>query len=126
MIEFQPVTLEDREIVRPYLYANPYGNCDFSLANVFIWRNTYQVCYAVVDGFLVLSPPCDRANPYYMMPLGEGDLGAVLRKLIGNARERGGPFRMRSVTAEMAEAMDRARPIPSGSSEPHWSDYIYL
>jgi len=123
MIEFKDITIEDREILNPYLLKNPYGNCDFSFTNIFIWRRTYQTKYAIVDGFLVLL----SRGQNFLMPLGEGDLKAVIGKLIDHAKEKGIPFRMVAITPQMEQELNEALKEQLVYLENRdWSDYIYL
>lgn len=123
MLEFKEITLEDKDLLNQYLLKNPYGNCDFSFANIFIWRKTYQTRYAVVDGFLVILSRLKN----FLMPLGEGDLAGVLKKLIAYAEETGNPFRMVAVTPQMEEKLKAAMPgVFEYCENRDWSDYIYL
>lgn len=123
MLEFKEVTLEDKELLNQYLLKNPYGNCDFSFTNIYIWRKTYQTRYAIVDGFLVLL---SRLR-VFLMPLGEGDLKGVLHKLMEYATENGIPFRMGAITPQMEELLDETLPETFTYLENRdWSDYIYL
>lgn len=123
MLEFKEITLEDKDLLNQYLLKNPYGNCDFSFANIYIWRKTYQTRYAVVDGFLVLLSRLKN----FLMPLGEGDLAGVLKKLMAYADENQIPFRMAAITDQMGQKLDEAMPNTFSYLENRdWSDYIYL
>lgn len=123
MLEFKEISLEDKDLLNQYLLKNPYGNCDFSFANIYIWRKTYQTRYAIVDGFLVLLSRLTN----FLMPLGEGDLAGVLQKLMAYADEKGMPFRMVAITAQMEQKLNGAMPDRFTYLENRdWSDYIYL
>lgn len=121
-MDFKRVELEDRELIDPYLKANPYGTCDFSFSNLIIWRRLYAVSYAIEDGFLILKSLKDR----FLMPLGEGDLKEIMHKMIDYAKKNGHDFKMVGITLEMRDKLDFIMPgLLEYKCTPDSTDYIY-
>lgn len=84
MIHFKEITLNDRDIIQRYTLRSPRRNCDLAFANLCSWRFMYGTQYAELDGFLLLKFRAE-GQLVYMMPIGEGDLRAVLHALIDDA-----------------------------------------
>lgn len=111
MLQFKTIELKDKSLLDSYLLKADFRNCDFSFSNIFCWKNRYQTTYDIVNGFLVIRFIGPENNmPYYMMPLGTGNLAKVLDILIKDAESHGFPFGMLSVTNEMFKLLDKAMP----------------
>lgn len=71
MLEFKNIELSDRDILKPYLYKQNYGICEFSFSNLYMWRTQYNAKYAIIDDCAVImyedsnfSPPCGDGDPF--------------------------------------------------------------
>ncbi|MCC8154916.1 MAG: hypothetical protein LIP01_12385, partial [Tannerellaceae bacterium] len=66
-LSFQPITLEDKDIITSFTYTSDFQNCDFSFANMCSWRFLYNSEFAVKDGFLFIRFFIDEeSRPVYM------------------------------------------------------------
>ena len=74
MIDFQPLTLEDRQRCEQYLLDGTERGCEFSFANLYLWGRQRA---AEVEGHLVLFSQFSRRT-VYPYPVGTGDKTAVL------------------------------------------------
>ena len=81
MIPFKDITLADRDTITAFTMKSDRRNCDLSFSNLCSWRFLYDTQFAVIDDFLVFKFWAGEQLAY-MMPVGNGDLKAVLRKLI--------------------------------------------
>ncbi len=86
MIPFKDVTLADRDTITSFTMKSDRRNCDLSFSNLCSWRFLYDTQFAVVDNFLVFKFWAGEQLAY-MMPVGTGDLKAVLWELIEDARK---------------------------------------
>ena len=77
MIPFKDVTLADRDTITSFTMKSDRRNCDLSFSNLCSWRFLYDTQFAVVDNFLVFKFWAGEQLAY-MMPVGTGDLKAVL------------------------------------------------
>ena len=77
MIPFKPIELEDKATVQRYTLKSKRRNCDLSFSNLCSWRFLYDTKFAVVDNFLVFKFWAGEQLAY-MMPIGTGDLKAIL------------------------------------------------
>ncbi len=126
MLKFRAFDANDRTLVQSYTYKTTYRNCDLAFANMFVWRFLYDTQIAEADGFLFVKY-WFHSKPFYMLPLGDGDLGGAIRKIVEFAAENDQRFCMQGLTLEMKEAIERCKPnrfLFTTNSE--YSDYIYL
>lgn len=126
MLEFKNIELSDKEILEPYLRSNPYGNCDFSFTNIYMWRIKYHTRYCLWENYLILR----GKGGVYLMPLRkegtEENLRPVLEAMIADDMERGVVFCLAAVTPLMREHLEEAIPGRFHFEEDRdSSDYLY-
>ncbi|MDR1762689.1 MAG: phosphatidylglycerol lysyltransferase domain-containing protein [Dysgonamonadaceae bacterium] len=126
MIDFKPVTIEDRELMQSFFDKSEFRNCDFSFSNIFCWKHLYSTTFAVENGFLLIRFTPSSDIPGYMFPLGGGDLKTALQLISDDAAERGFPMCLYAVTRKMFEQIEAACPGQFVyESDRNWSEYIY-
>lgn len=126
MLKFRAFDANDRTLVQSYTYKTPYRNCDLAFANMFVWRFLYDTQIAEDDGFLFVKY-WFHSKTYYMLPLGNGDLGGAIKKIVAFATENDQRFCMQGLTLAMKEAIERCQPnLFSFTTNSDYSDYIYL
>lgn len=122
MIDFQPLTLEDRAHFEKYLLDGTERGCEFSFANLYLWGRQRA---AEVEGHLVLFSQFSRRS-VYPYPVGTGDKTAVLEALMADAKERGIPCRITGLNQENMALIEEKFP---GQFRFHCDrdsyDYIY-
>lgn len=106
MIPFRKLTDKDLpEFSRYYPHCEMRG-CEYSFVNLNVWGRQRA---AFMDGFLVLFSQFDRFS-LYPFPLGEGDVKPVLDAVIHDARARGIPCRISSMTAADCALLEHLYP----------------
>lgn len=126
MLNFQPVTINDKETLQTFFNKSTFRNCDFSFSNIFCWRNFYNTTFAVEDGYLYIRFQGAENTPGYLFPLGEGNLEAAIRRIMQDAEKRNDEFNLFAITREMFDLIDKS--IPGHfkyESERGWYEYIY-
>ena len=126
MLPFQPVSIDDKEIIQFYFDKIAFGNCDFSFSNIFSWRHAYDTTFAVKDNFLFFRfQPADEL-PGYLFPAGDGDLKHAVELLLQDVNERSTELRIYAVTQKMFDLLEEI--IPGQflyEKERDWYEYIY-
>lgn len=89
MFDFKVPVKEDLPYIRRICENHGTMGCDFNTANIFIWRNKYNIRICIYYGFLVLAYFRDGKPWGYCFPLGEGDPTAVIAEIFKDARQRG-------------------------------------
>ena len=126
MIPFRDITLADKETITAFTMKSQRRNCDLSFSNLCSWRFLYHTQFAVMDGFLLFKFWAE-GELAYMMPVGEGDLKAVLRALLEDAQSEGKPFCMLGVCSNMRSELEEVLPGRFIFTEDRdYADYIYL
>lgn len=128
MLDFKPITLQDRLEIQTYTAKRNYHLCEHCFVDLFIWAKHYDTQFCTKDGFLfikMLTFP-DRL-PMYLAPVGDGDLRHAVALLEQDAAERGNPFVMTSIPEEMLPELQTAMPDELVIENlPNGADYIYL
>ncbi len=79
MLEFKPITLEDAQVLRPFVSSPARFSCESSLVNLIVWSQMYDNMYAVKDGMLFIKS-AGAENETYRLPFG-GNLQKGLENL---------------------------------------------
>ena len=126
MIPFKDITLADKDTITSFTMKSDRRNCDLSFSNLCSWRFLYDTQFAVVDNFLVFKFWAGEQLAY-MMPVGTGDLKAVLWELIEDARKENQHFCMLGVCSNMRADLEAILPGQFTFTEDRdYADYIYL
>lgn len=86
MIDFKEVGLEDKEIVQSYLKKEEFLISDISFTNLYLWRKSRKIAYAIIKDCLVIQTTYSNQNPFYFFPVGDGDKFEVIKILQQHAQ----------------------------------------
>ena len=106
MIDYHRLNLNDRDIYNRYLQNCGERGCEYSFTNLFLWGRQKA---AFAEGFLTLFSQFDRRS-VYPFPVGDGDLRPVLDAIIHDARTRGIPCCLSSLTAADCQTLEALYP----------------
>ena len=106
MIEFQRLCPVDRARFDSYFKDQPEKGCEYSLVNLMAWGRQ-RVHFG--SEFLTIFSQFDRVS-VYPFPVGHGDVKPVLDAIIHDARRRGIPCRITSMTKEECGLLDALYP----------------
>ncbi len=102
MINFQRLTLAQKEDYDRILLASPHRGCEYSFANQFLWG---QQQVAFLHGCLAFFAHF-HGRSVYPYPIGPGDRQAVIEALLADSRKRGIPCRIISMTDADLEELE--------------------
>ncbi len=127
MLPFRDLLLTDREAVDWAFRVQNCRLCDYSFAELYIWRHHYhpQICF--FDGFLLIWMQTfpDR-HQFCYPPIGSGDLHAAITALVADAARRRREFHMSIIPEELVPRIEAAFPNRFAfSDDPAWYDYFY-
>ena len=126
MIEYKPITLEDRKWAEPILKKAGYPACDYNFTVGYTWSGSFHGECALHKGFYLYRSglPGRKGN---IFPVGEGDPVPVIRDMIEYCREHDEKLWFYSVLPEQKEIMEKNFPDQFiYKSDRDYSDYIYL
>lgn len=112
-IEWKKVTLEEKEVLKPYYTYEQSNSCEAAFANNILWSPFYEMEYAIVEGMLVFQTK--RIGCSVSMPMAKDDetaanLEKVILKLEEYFEEIEQDFHMHLVTREKFELLERLFP----------------
>lgn len=127
MLDFKPISIEDREIITSYTLPSNYQNCDYSFANMCSWQFLYGSEYAILDECLIIRFHIPSGRLAYMFPLGKGDLKKILEVMEADSLEKGENLLLLGVTPEAQKDLESILPGQFHYiSDRDYYDYIYL
>lgn len=127
-MNFRLITLEDKKWAEAYLRASGFQGCDYSFANLFLWRNISQVQLAEYAGMLCIrSKRLSRDQYIYTFPAGNGDLKKAVEAMRQDAGQEKNPFILRGMIQTQKERLEQLFPgqFDYESIRKEW-DYLYL
>lgn len=126
MLPFQPVTIDDKEILQFFFNKVAFRNCDFSFSNIFNWKHFYNTTFAIESDFLYYRfRPAENLSGY-LFPVGTGNLKTAIERLQQDADERTTEFRLYAITQKMFDLLEEAMPGQFiFEKNRNWYEYIY-
>lgn len=122
MLDFKPITVNDKPIYDRYLLDGNERGCGYSFANLFMWGRQNAIIY---NDHLVLFSHFN-CRSVYPFPVGDGDKKAVLDAIIADAAERKIPCRLIALREEDKQTLEELYP---GKFRIHFDrdsyDYVY-
>ena len=85
MLQFQDVSIEDRERIEKYFIFLEEPFCDFSFGNLFSWAVVENTKISFADDFLFIRFSDDEKF-YYTFPLGNGEIKNAINLIIEDAK----------------------------------------
>lgn len=80
--EIKNITLEDKPLFDKYFSEYGAMNSEYTFTNMFMWRKSYNIRYALIDGMLCIFSQHQGSPETVNFPLGKGDLELAIRMLI--------------------------------------------
>ena len=122
MIEFNPITIETKDIYSRYLPDNTERGCETSFANLNMWGfQQYAILY---DQLILFS--LYNGHHFYSYPIGDGDRKSALEAIITDSRERNIPCCIVGLYGNAIEELKNLYPERfSIQSDRASYDYVY-
>jgi hypothetical protein len=122
---FKEVTLADQELLLPFYRRLNSRSCDDCFSNLYLWKHLEPMEYQIPDGILILKSKTPK--PFFRFPMGEQEkLPAALDAMASLASEEGVPFKIRYVTKEQFDLIEKVCPgkFYFEPTRNYW-DYVY-
>lgn len=80
---FNSLTIDDKPLFDKYLKNYRFKTCEYSFANLIIWRKGCDVSYTIYNGTLIIKKRDFKGNYHFMQPIGykKEDLRCIVEKL---------------------------------------------
>lgn len=122
MIDFKPISLENRAEYDRFLYNCGERGCEYSFVNLYLWGRQLS---AVHGEHLLFFSQFNRKS-VYLFPVGKGDPRPAVDAIIEDAAQRGIPCRLTGLTHDDCALLEQLYP---GRFRYHFDrdsfDYVY-
>lgn len=106
MIDFKPVTLEDKAVYQRYLLDENERGCEYSFANLYLWGRQR---IAILQDHIVLFSQYNRRS-VYPYPLGSEAKKVVIDAIIADSKDRGIPCRITGLNTVSMQTLEELYP----------------
>lgn len=128
-LQFQPITIADKELIESYTKPWEAECSDLSFANLFIWGGDGNMQYAEKNNFLYIRLTFDGVPPYFWAPIPKKDTQYTYRcalfTAVGHMEKLGVEPTFRSVCEPFASMIREACPELIGIPTDIAWDYVY-
>ncbi len=104
MLDFQDVSIEDRERVENYFEFLEEPFCDFTFGNLFCWSVVENTKIAFLNNFLFIRFSDDEKF-YYTFPLGKGEIKNAINLIIEDAKINNKKFQFVCLNKKQSETL---------------------
>lgn len=128
---FKPLELSDYSDLKHFFENIPFHACDFTFANLYIWKDLYPVEFAIYHNTLIFRGFYEDKSPVYLYPIGgevsEASLMEVFAALLADAHTFNAPLVIRGFSEKEVPLIHKLLPGSfSVTSTPDQWDYLYL
>ncbi len=123
MLKFQKLG-EDVSILTEYIDKSRTPCCDISLGIRYMWRNDFNVSYAVYNNTLIMKESSPDYSDVFYYPIGSDELGA-LNQIEEYCKENSIPLTFGCLSNQVAEELKERYFDAKTFYEREWCDYIY-
>ena len=104
MLDFQEISIDDREQIEEYLKYSEEPFCDFTFGNLFSWSVVENTKIAFLNEFLFIRFS-DGEKYYYSFPIGNGEIKNAINLIIEDAKINNKKLRFVCLTKKQAKIL---------------------
>ena len=123
--DFRPVMLADRDFIAERLWAYQPLVSEMTFTNLYIWQESYQTQWAVLDDRLLFLVQDEGAHFYFLPPMGPGPRLELMREAFRWLADTHAPERLRIERAD-ARVVEELRGAADFVIEPTREHFDYL
>ena len=116
MLDFKPITLDEKEITERYFYRYGENSCQHSFVSMYCMSVKYNDMFCERDGFIYIlrDGTCTEDERIYLFPMGdfsdEAGLKCALENVLSDARAHGKKAAFVTVTERSARLAEKLMP----------------
>lgn len=123
-ILYTKLTLSDIPAIRPFFDGINSRACDFTVGGMFMWRDFYNMHFAVDDGTLFIKMTFPDGVDYYAPPL-SGSADKIKKGILKLVSDENGDLRFATVPEEFVPFFKDVLPHAAFFEQTELSDYLY-
>lgn len=123
MLNFKKLTMDDIEIIRPYLKYTRSNNCDNTIGGSVMWADFFNTRYTIVDKTLIFLVNFLEYGECFTVPIGNS-VNHALCLMCQYCSEKNIPFQFVAATERDLACVEK-KFVVEKKILPDWADYIY-
>ncbi|HKM34062.1 MAG TPA: phosphatidylglycerol lysyltransferase domain-containing protein [Lachnospiraceae bacterium] len=109
MEQFKKITIADRDILTKYLNMRKHRACDYSVGNLILWSEVYNIQYTIAEDMLFIKfMKYEEHN--FAFPMGQGDLKKAFEWLFQYCKEQDIKLIMNMIEPDMFDDIEKLYP----------------
>jgi hypothetical protein len=110
VINFKTVQLEDKPVIDTYFRMKRYQASECTFTNLYLWRDSYNVRWAVVNDMLCVTMSWG-GNTFFLPPFGKDEnIGKSMEAMVEYSQSTNLDFLLKGATEETVHVIERALP----------------
>ena len=110
MLQLNEIKISDKDMISSYLRQFCSENSEMTFTNLFMWRKSYDIRYALIDGMLCIMPKHGDGPRSATYPIGKGDVKDVINKMVAGFEARGELPLIRMYNADSVDELNAMFP----------------
>ena len=110
--------------VRPFLRYSGANTCDYTVGGIYMWRNFFDMQYAIEAGAYYSRLYDSCGNEYYNLPLSENIEGSLIY-LVQQLRKNKESIRFCTIPERFVPLFEKNFAIQTIQAQPEYFDYLY-
>lgn len=106
-LEFNPVTLADRDVIQPILSTNNTRSSEHCFCNHYVWSDVYDTRFTIIDNFYVANVFDNTKNMSFLYPIGNGNIADTIEKLKYYSNSLGVKLRLHGILAHQLDEFNQ-------------------
>jgi hypothetical protein len=125
-IDFKPISLSDKPLFDDYFNKTNFNNAEKNFSNLFIWRNTYEYEYAIINDCLCIKGKLKGSKkPFCHFPYGGCDIKDSLILIKEVFKKEGNELIIKPLLPEMKKCLEKSLEDFTLIEDRDSFDYIY-
>lgn len=120
---FNPVTINDVDEIRHYIYSDKSQCSDYSCGIIFMWKDYLGLEFCIADDVLFLKANIKDKERFYM-PCGDGDFHGAILKIIDYCKDKNIISEFMSLSEQHVLEFKKYFRVETKENR-DYSDYIY-
>ena len=130
MIELQEITIDKKDMLDYYLKFYCVASSEFTFTNLFMWRKSYNIKYAIINDLLCFFPQHQSGPHSTTFPIGDtsnaDNVRNTISEILNYFKEIGEPTIIRLCSNEAVDLLHKLFPNQFNVAEDVDSfDYVY-
>ena len=123
-MDFKKLSLEDLDVIKPFLSLGKTDICDLTMGGIFLWRDYYKTEFCIEDDIFISRLYSENGEVYYNLPLCK-DVEKGIKKIISKNQHKDNVIRFCTIPEGYLPLFREISEKVSFSEQVDNFDYVY-